>query len=48
MTTVEELSNFWNSHADWYKAITNDDKIAYSGACKKLMDKLKKPPDSLI
>ena len=48
MTTVEELSNFWNSHADWYKAITNDDKIAYSGAYKKLMDKLKKPKDSLL
>jgi len=48
ITTVEELSSFWNSHADWYKAITNEEKIAYSGAYKKLMDKLKKPKDSLL
>jgi hypothetical protein len=48
MTTVEELSNFWNSHAEWYKALTNDDKIEYSGAYKKLMDKLKIPKDSLL
>jgi hypothetical protein len=48
MTTIEELSNFWNDHEKDRKAFSDDDKILYSGAYKKFMDKLKVPKDSLI
>jgi hypothetical protein len=48
MTTVEELSNFWNANAEWYKSLNGDDKILYSGAYKKFMDKLRVPKDSLL
>ena len=48
MTTVEELSNFWNANTDLYKSLTNDEKITFSSAYKSFMAKLKRPGDLLM
>lgn len=47
LTTVEELSDYWNDHVAWFNLLTNAEAREYETAYKGFMDKLKKPKDLL-
>ena len=48
LTTVAELSAYWNDHLDLYKSFTEDEKVEYLSGYKKFVEKLKTSEDSLL
>jgi len=48
LTTIDEILDYGKDHADFYKLLTDKEKVAYSEAYEGFKDKLKKPKDSLL